>query len=309
MPTSKALKSRIKATRNINQMTKAMEAVSAVKMRKSQAIAIGARPFALTALTLLREISAKIDTLENVSPFLSSTSSNIHTVSVITSDKGLAGAFNSQVIRSAEKYIRNLVGRVEVVAVGKKARDYFRKRGNVIKEFLGNGNFGTLEETRHISKFLLDNFLDQKPESTTVIYMNFISTMRQEVVERKLLPLNTVTLEKIIGSITPSEGRYSNMPKSILENSSKVDQEMLIEPNPKELLSKLIPELIEIQIMHAVLEANASEHSARMLAMKSASDNAKELVSDLTVLYNKARQASITKELSEITAGKESLQM
>ncbi len=308
MPTSKALKSRIRATKNISQMTKAMEAVSAVKMRKSQTVAISARPYALTALSILHEISGKIDNSENHFPLLTKNETDLHTVAIITSDKGLAGSFNSQVLREAEKFISKLDGKIEIVAIGKKARDYFKNRRSVSKEFLGNGNFGTLDETKHISKYLLENFLEKKPESTTLIYMNFVSAMRQEVTVRTLLPITTEDLEKIISSITPLHGRYANIPKTILEIGRNQEESLLIEPNPKELLGKLLPELLEIEVMHAILEANASEHSARMIAMKNASDNAKELVSDLTVLYNKARQASITKELSEITAGKEALQ-
>ncbi len=308
MATSKTLKNRIRATRNISQMTKAMEAVSAVKMRKSQSVAISARPYALTALSILHEISGKIDNSENHFPLLSKNKSNLHTVAVITSDKGLAGAFNSQVLREAEKFISKLDGKIEIVAIGKKARDYFKNRRGVLKEFLGNGNFGTLDETKHISKYLLDNFLEMKPADTTLIYMNFVSAMRQEVTTRTLLPIDTDSLKKIVDSITPLQGRYANMPKSIIEIDKSEEESLLIEPDARTLLAKLLPELVEIEVMHAILEANASEHSARMIAMKNASDNAKELVSDLTVLYNKARQANITKELSEITAGKEALQ-
>ncbi len=287
-------------------MTRAMEAVSAVKMRKSQNLALTARPYALAALYILKELRGRLEETENLSPLLKKEMTGRHAVVIITSDKGLAGAFNSQVIRAAEKFIKEKGPETKVIAIGKKGRDYFRRRYSVVHEFLGSGDFGTLEEVRPISEYIQNYFTGEKIESLTLIYTNFLSALRQETTVRTLLPLEVKTLEEIVRGIVPLRGKYANMPEAIsldTENGST----LLFEPSAVTLLTSLLPKLIEIEILHAVLEANASEHSARMMAMKSASDNASDLILNLTVLYNKARQAAITKELGEITAGKEAL--
>ena len=139
-----------------------------------------------------------------------------------------------------------------------------------------------------------------------MVYTNFLSALRQEVIVRKLLPFTKESLEEIVSSITPERGRYANMPKAVVEGTNK-PIEYIFEASPREVLEKLLPALIEIEIYHATLESNASEHSSRMVAMRNASDNASDLRKELTILFNKFRQAQITKELAEISAGAEAL--
>ena len=308
MAGSRALKNRIRSTKNIRQMTRAMEAVSAVKMRRSQQAALAARPYALSALSILHKIQKSTEEAVIHSPLTEKRSVETLGLAVITSDKGLAGSFNANVIKKAEKLIAHSGKRALIVAVGKKGRDYFKRRKvQLAGEFLGAGDFGAINETRHISDLVASLFIEKKCDEVVLVYANFLSALKQEVVVRKLLPFTEEALGEIIADIEPLRGRYANMPVTITNSSERPAGTLIFEPSPQEALEKVLPELLAVQIFHAILEGNASEHSSRMIAMKNASESAGELVDTLNIQYNKARQAAITKELSEITAGKEAL--
>ena len=322
MAGSKNLKNRIKSTKNIKQVTKAMEAVSAVKMRRSQQFALRARPYALAALEILRGVEPAINgDLSELSPLLSKRPVANSCLVIITSDKGLAGSFNTSVIRKAEKMVKDLYvmpahagqagsdKNVSLVAIGKKGRDYFKRRGaNIVAEYVDTGDFGEIEETRHISDFLIKIFTEKQVDEIVLVYTNFLSALKQEVVTRSLLPFDEKSLTEIVDSVIPLRGRYANMPHILGNMKTPTARNFLFEPSPKEVLSELLPDLLAVEIFHAILEANASEHSSRMVAMKSASENASELINDLNIKYNKARQALITKELAEITGGAAALE-
>ncbi len=303
MPSSKSIKNRIRSTKSIKQITKAMEAVSAVKMRKSEQVALRARPYALAALEILRGLTAKIDKdFSSLSFLLSPATNKPDCFVVITSDKGLAGSFNTNVLRKAQALIASNPD-TEVIAVGKKGRDFLRRRGvKIVADFVGAGDFIELSETIPIASFIRRNFEEKRWNSVTLLYTNFLSALKQEITVRKILPFNFDTLEEIIAGITPTRGKYVNMP-DVIGSKNEKGSAYIFEPNPTEVLGKLLPELLDIEIHHAVLEGNASEHSSRMIAMRNASENAGELIDGLTLQYNKARQAQITKELTEITAG------
>ncbi|MDB5204447.1 MAG: synthase, gamma subunit [Candidatus Taylorbacteria bacterium] len=306
MAGARAIKSRIKSTKNIQQITKAMQAVSAVKMRKSEAIAISGRLYALYALNILKKIEKNTETdIKNLSPlFDSKINSKSECLVVISSDKGLAGAFNSNVIKKSEKLIASSNQKVDIVAVGKKGRDYFARKGlTIAKGFEGVGDLGTLAEAKEISDFVINLFIEKKYSKIDIVYTNFISALKQEVVVRPLLPLHKETLEQVVANIIPESGKYSE-----LKASFKDDALYSFESSPEEIIHELVPKLVELEVYHSILEANASEHSARMLAMKNASENAKDMISSLTIKYNKERQAQITKELIEITSGKNALE-
>ena len=197
--------------------------------------------------------------------------------------------------------------KVSIVAIGKKGRDYFARRGRtILGEFLGAGDFGAIDETRKISDFLLKLFGEKKTDEVTLVYTNFISALKQEVVVRSILPFSEESLQSIVDSIVPLEGRYANIPRS-MELAGVKEGVLKFEPSPKDVLERLLPKFLAVEVYHAILEANASEHSSRMIAMKNASDNAAELAEALNIQFNKNRQAAITKELSEITAGREAL--
>jgi len=309
MASSRSIKKRIRSTKSIEQMTKAMEAVSAVKMRKSEMLALRARPYALAALEVLKNVRKGLPEEHiTLSPLLDERLVKKACLVVFTSDKGLAGSFNTSVIRKVQEILKDKTKEYSLVVVGKKGKSFFAKRNvEIIAEFFGNGDFGATEDIEPISIFIKDIFIDKKCDEVILIYTNFISALKQEIIIRKLLPFTEKSLEAIVEGIVPERGKYANMPKAI-GSGSKEGIEYLFESSPEEVLSKLLPELIEIEIYHSTLEANASEHSARMVAMRSASDNAGDLRKELTILYNKARQAQITKELAEISSGAEALQ-
>ncbi len=307
MASGRAIKNRIKSTKSIQQITKAMEAVSAVKMRKSEQAALKGRPFALYALDILRKIEKNIsgESVRNVSALLRQDKVNKLALVVISSDKGLAGAFNSNVLRKADELIKNSSYEIDIVAVGKRAKEYFERKGKkIIKSYEGIGDIVSQNEAKHISEDIISLFCDKDYDAVDVVYTNFVSALKQEVIHRPLLPLTSKNIEEVIKNIIPETGKFSD----IKENLNEVNAEYKFEPNPEIAVKELIPLLVEIEVFHSILEANASEHAARMVAMRNASDNAKEVIVDLTIYYNKTRQAQITKELIEITSGKEALE-
>ena len=311
MATSRTVKKRIKATENISQITKAMEAVSAVKMRKSEEFALRSRPYAMAALEILKNLSGKIDEADFHSPFLEKRDVKKICLLVVASDKGLCGSFNSNVLRKAVEFINNRVkeGReVEIVAVGRKSADFFRKRGfRIFREVTGAGDFGAKDETNFLAELLSDAYKNGEYGEVYAAYTHFLSVMKQETVVEKILPFTAESLKKRIEEIIPIQGKYSGA-SGILGGSGEGVRDYVFEPSIKAVLNELLPMLLETQVYHVILEANASEHSARMIAMKNASDNAGELIDALTLSYNKARQGQITKELTEITAGTAALE-
>ena len=315
MATLRTIRLRIKGTRNIKQITRAMEAVSAVKMRKSQGVALAARPYASAALRLLKAVHQGSGS-ENaaLSPLLDKREVTNTLLVVVTSDKGLAGPFNANVLKKAEAFSNSAKPSVQVMAVGKKAAEYFSRRGRKpIASWTGFGDFVNVEEIGPLFEAVSDAFASKRVDEVHIAYTNFLSAMKQEVVVRKLLPFSEEGLEEMVRGIVPERGRFSDTNASNYHanvangESTNGSREYLFEPSPKEIFDAILPALLKVQIYHAVLEANASEHSSRMIAMKNATDNAGELIKSYTVSLNKARQAAINKELAEITGGSEAL--
>lgn len=306
MAGGRAIKSRIKSTKSIQQITKAMEAVSAVKMRKSESSAIKGRSFALYALNILQKIQNSLtEDIKNSSPLFMTSLGEKKCLVVIASDKGLAGSFNSNVFKKATQIIEKNTSFIEVITVGKKSREFFeRKNIKIIKSFEGMGDYALLDEVTPVSDFIIQTFLSKEFRQIDVIYTNFVSALKQEVLVRPLLPLNEQVLKEVIENILPETGRFSELKT---ESKKEDSLEYKFEPNPLEIAKTLVPSLVKLEIFHSILEANASEHAARMVAMKNASENAKDMIGKLTIKYNKERQANITKELIEITSGKEAL--
>ncbi len=314
MATLRTIRLRIRGTRNIKQITRAMEAVSAVKMRKSQGVALAARPYASAALRLLKAVHQGSGS-ENaaLSPLLDKREVTNTLLVVVTSDKGLAGPFNANVLKKAEAFSNSAKPSVQVMAVGKKAAEYFSRRGRKpIASWTGFGDFVNVEEIGPLFEAVSDAFASKRVDEVHIAYTNFLSAMKQEVVVRKLLPFSEEGLEEMVGGIVPERGRFAmkdtNIPMDTNEtNNTNKSREYLFEPSPREIFESILPALLKIQLYHAVLEANASEHSSRMVAMRNATDNASELIKSYTVSLNKARQAAINKELAEITGGSEAL--
>ncbi len=297
------LKRRVRSVRNTSQITKAMEVVSATKMRRSQGSALAGRPYALSALDILKNVSARV----REKPALLEPRPVRHTLLlVLTSDKGLAGAFNANVARLAEHWIRDFKKKAfSVAVVGKKAREYCTVRGiTPLKVFTGFGDYVRMEDTAPLARFLLKGYEDRRWDRVLVFYTNFRTTLRQEARMVEVLPIRTDRIEETIQGITPEYGKYA-LARDAGETPYTYEYEF--EPSPAEVFLRLLPTLFAIQMHHIVLESNASEHSARMVAMKNASESAHDLMGALTIQYNTLRQSGITREIIEITSGVEAL--
>src|SRR3989344_334661 len=212
MSSSRSIKKRIRSTKSIQQMTKAMEAVSAVKMRKSEQLALRARPYALAALEVLKNVSKNLpEEYTALSPLLDKRPVKKSLLVVFTSDKGLAGSFNTQVIRKTQELLKDKSKQFSLVVVGKKGKNFFARRNvEIVGEFFGNGDFGAIDEIKPLAILLIELFTAKKCDEVILVYTNFLSALRQEVIVRNLLPFTAKSLEEIVNSITPEMGRYSN---------------------------------------------------------------------------------------------------
>jgi len=308
MESSQNIKTRLKSINNIGQITKAMELVAATKMRKSQEIALLSRPYSYAALELLANISAR---QENLPKLLRKREIKKTAFVLVTSDKGLAGSFNSAVIRLFEKYARenNIDPKDDkyyFIAIGKKAATYLQNKGlKVAEKFVRVGDHTTPKQTNAVSDFISDGYLNEDWDEVIVFSTYFKSALRQEVLARRLFPVELASIKKSVEEIIPSTGRFSEFRKG--QNSLMRIDDYTIEPSPMAILKKLALHLVRMSFYHLILETNASEYAARRVAMKNASDNAKELSDTLTLQYNKSRQANITRELTEIVSSIESL--
>lgn len=301
MESLQTTKNRRKAVQNVGQITKAMEVVAATKMRRAQEVALNSRPYAFEAIHLLKKLSQNtpIQTILTTDRPVKKT-----VLVIIASDKGLTGAFNTQVMRATDRFLE--VGKfapdnLSIVAIGKKTVAYAaKKKLNLAGSFLGVGDFIKPSEAEPIAKFLIQGFEKGEWDRVITISTHFRTALKQETLTRQILPVDFQKIKEAIKEIVPEHGRYSDIIES--QNSNHEETEYIFEPSPSAAIEFLVPHLVKLQIYHLILEANASEHSARRVAMKTASDNAEELANNLTLEYNKARQASITRELIEITS-------
>jgi len=298
MASPRHIKNRIKSTKNIRQITKAMEAVSSIKMKRSESAASAVKGYALATLKILKDVRRTMEKdADNKDNYLFREGRGERTTLVIiTSDKGLAGAFNTNVIRQATHYIAKSKKPVDLITIGKRGRDFFKRQGmSITDSFLNMGDVLRPEQALSVGDKIFDLFTEGRYDKVVLIYTHFVTALRQKVISRILLPVTTSALEEVLKEIAPNT--------QIKED----DTEYLFEPSTERVLTSLVPSLIKAQIFHSILEANASEHSSRVIAMKSAYDNASELIDNLNIVYNKARQDKITAELIEITAGAEAL--
>ncbi len=293
----KDIKAKIKATERMNKVTRAMEAVSAVKMRKTQSTALAGRSYARAALSILGRLSGTEHVAKH--PLSSEREYKRVALVVMTSDKGLAGSLNSSVVKRAVEAVSEFTPeQVSVYAYGKKGAEFFKNRGYTIAEVFENKqDLIDIKDMEALSSELTRGFLAEEFDKVTVVYSNFKSTFEQVATERRLLPLSMGALTDIVEGIIPVKGKWSEVKKVTAPASYAV------EPSTDDVLMELIPRLTAVALYHMLLESKASEHSARMVAMKNASDKSKEVVRDLTRKYNKVRQAAITREVSEIISG------
>ncbi len=281
-------------------VTRAMEAVSAVKMRKSQERALAGRSYAAAALSMLERLSGSSDLSRH--PLMQERAGKTAIV-VITSDKGLAGSLNSGVIRKAESVAKEIDKKdVVVYAFGRRGGDFFASRGYTMGLNKTNVSDDVPEtQLRDITEGII---MRTDIANVIVVYQNFVSSFEQIPTSHKIVPIRQEMMHALVAGIRPARGRYAPQPTAEIVHTSVA---YTVEPDADEVLAVLLPKLLNIAVFHALLENKASEHSARMVAMKSATDKAKEMAQAFTRKFNKVRQAAITREVSEITSGIESM--
>ncbi len=285
MPSTRDIRRRIKSVKNTAQITKAMQMVASSKMRKAQLAALAGRPYA----TLMNDVLSAVTegAGEFTHPLMEDRGGRKRAVILVSTDKGLCGALNSNLLREAGKLDKDTT---VYICAGKKGAQFIsRTKRNLAAEFTYKDN-PMFSEARAISKFAQEMFLSGQVDRVDVLYTNFINTLSQKPELRTLLPIGQI---HAVEAGVDGHGDGGQLKKSELE--------YLFEPNPTEVLGNLLPHYVNFQVYQFLLEAKASEHSSRMVAMKNATDNAKQLIKDLTLEYNKLRQANITKELLEIT--------
>jgi F-type H+-transporting ATPase subunit gamma len=286
MPSTRDIRRRIKSVKNTAQITKAMQMVAASKMRKAQQAALAGRPYANLMNKVLGALVA--ESRDFTHPFLEVRENPVRCVILVSTDKGLCGGLNTNLMREASKFAPETL----FIAAGRKASQYLaRTKRKMVAEFTFK-DAPLFEEARAIAKFAQDLFLKGEVGQVDILYTQFISTLNQKPDARQLLPIAQ------IASVTAGIGVKPEVPIPAPSGAG----EFLFEPSQEQVLGALLPHAGNFQIYQILLEAKASEHSARMVAMKNATDNAKQFIKDLTLEYNKLRQANITKELLEITS-------
>jgi len=290
MPSTRDIRRRIKSVKSTAQITKAMQMVASAKMRRAQLSALASRPYARLMYRMQRDVTTHAGDFSH--PLLETREVHHRAVVLISSDKGMCGALNSNLFREAAQYDRQTT---TFITAGRKAAQFIaRTKRDLAGEFTYKDN-PTFSEARAIAKMAIDLFTSQKVDHVDILYNRFVSTLTQTPVSIQFLPINEI---KGI-ALSPEEQAMPEM----LETTP----EFLFEPNAGHVLGALLPSYLNLYVFQMLLEAKASEQSARMVAMKNATDNANQIIKDLTLEYNKMRQTSITNELLEISTAQMAL--
>ena len=292
MPNLLDIRRRIKSVKNTQQITKAMKMVSAAKLKRAQDRVVTARPFANKMMEVLGELASRTDESFH-HPLLDARGDERYLLVLITADKGLCGAFNTNLIKAAQAFLREHAGKqVEIIAIGRKGRDFFRRRAvRLAGEYVGLTGKGRVElsEAIEVARDVIKRFTaDREIDKAFIIYNEFRSVIQQRVVVEQLLPVSRAS---------------ANVAESAAAGQSLTLVDYIYEQPPAEIFSRLLPRLVETQVFRAMLESVASEQGARMTAMDSASKNASELIDSLTLNMNRVRQAAITNEIIEVVSG------
>ncbi len=286
MPSPRDLRRRIKSIRNTSQITKAMQMVAAAKMRKAQQAAVAGRPYASLMNEVLAEVTANAGDFSH--PLTEVREIRKRAVIVVSTDKGLCGALNSNLLREAARFDKETT---VYITAGRKASQFIARTKRQLAAEFTYKDAPLFGEARAISRFAQDLFTKGEVDAVDILFTNFISTLAQKPEVRTLLPVGEIkAVHAELEEGAPDSGK-------LLKGAT----EFLFEPGADQVLGSLLPHYLNFQVYQILLEAKASEHSARMVAMKNATDNAQQLIKDLTLEYNKLRQANITKELLEIT--------
>jgi F-type H+-transporting ATPase subunit gamma len=289
------IRRRIKSVKNTQQITRAMKMMSAARLKRAQDKVVAARPFASKMLEVMGDLAARTSE-EFRHPLLSARGDERYLLILITADRGLCGAFNTNLIKAAQAFIQENAGKqFEVLPIGRKGRDFFRRRNmSILSEYIGLTGKGSVgyDEAVSIAADIIKRFTeDEELDKVFIIYNEFKSVLQQRVMIEQLLPVSRVTesLEEDAGARAVDLTDY------------------IYEQEPAEIFARLLPRVVETQVFRALIESVASEHGARMTAMDSASKNAGELISSLTLNMNRIRQAAITNEIIEVVSGSAAL--
>ena len=322
------IRRKMKAIKSTRQVTKAMELVAASKMRRAVLNAQMLRRYASAASGILERIA---DVHPDLHPYLTERPHRKILALLFTSDRGLCGSLNAQLLRAALKYIQSVQAlpgfeQLDFIAVGKKGQQFlarnvsprmhsgdrhvnvspgFQSGGSVIAAFPALSNHPSFKDALPIVRLATESFLAGTYDQVVLLYTDFVSPLVQEPTVKVLLPFSRTTLKEMLASLLP---RRSEKSRSTVNSQLSTVREYLFEPSQDQILKAILPQLTEIQVYQAILEAAASEHSARMVAMRNASENASDILDDLTLIYNQTRQGAITAELSELSGARAALE-
>ncbi len=297
MATAREIRQRIKSVKNIAQVTKALEAVSASKSRKAQAAVLATRAYAQLAWQVLSDLSGQVGADGKLHPLFDVRPPKTIGLVLLSGDRGLCGAFNYNLVRTAMDFLKGKSAPAKVIVVGKKGRELMWRRGfNIVHEFSGLPAAPRLADVSPIARASIEGFTSGEFDVVYLVYADFINTLVQKPAVKRLLPIKTTELETQAMAEHVAGARVG-----------RAVTDYIYEPSPRAILDVLVPRFTELQIYQAILESLASEHSARMVAMRNATDSALDLVGNLTLNYNKARQQGITNELLDIAGGAEAL--
>ncbi len=292
MANQKLIKNRIKSVKSTKKITKAMELVAASKMKRAVNATLSSRLYANYSWDLLTSLSGKLEEITH--PFFTGNSGDKSLIVLITSNRGLCGSYNSQAIKKTLSILKTTEN-AEIISVGKKGDNAMRRIGqNIIASFVEIPDNATLSDIRPLSELITRKYKEGIYKEVKVIYTDFISALTQKANIRKLLPIS----KEEVGEMIESLGEVKDKEKLVNESV-----EYIFEGDTNKLVEMLSEKLVRMQIYQMLLESSASEQSSRMVAMKNASEAAGEMIDDLTLVFNKARQAGITQEISEISAG------
>jgi len=283
MPSLRDIRRRIRGIRSTAQITKAMELVAASRMRRAQQRVLAARPYAETMRTLISELAATAGGAgaDNLHPLLVQREIDTVGIVLITTDRGLCGALNTNTIRRGSELVLEQAHDVQLLTIGRKGQDFMARRGHrILATETGMGDRPSYDTVIPIARNIMESYMSGVMDVCYIVYPHFVSTLQQRPQVIQLLP------------IAPSE----RIEKPL---------EYIFEPNPRAILEQLLPRYVEVVLYEAILEMAASEQSARMVAMRNANQNAKDLINDLTLAYNKVRQANITREVIEVASAAE----
>ncbi len=341
MPSALDLRRRIRSVKSTRQITKAMRMVSAAKLRRAQGRAISARPFARMLTNVLRSLATRTETIDPRTdaprhPLLAHREEKSLLLVVITGDKGLAGAFNTNVLKAGHRFLESKLGKnVDLVVVGRKGRDYLRRRYPSAKKGDGSPRAGAVQlvkeyvnifshlefaHARELAEEVIDSYTRLQTDAVYLVYNEFRSVISQRLVVNQLLPIK----EFGTADIQQAEEMTEDQKKRVIEaaraagvnvlapDTGEIDRragaifsgvDYIYEQPPEQTFQQLLPRYVSLNLFHALLESVAAEHAARMTAMDSATNNASKMIDDLTLVMNRARQARITREIIEIVSG------